>query len=38
MKTFNAVPAGRRGVITEVCVQNAQMVEFGQVLFRMRPA
>ncbi len=38
MKTFNAVPAGRRGTITEVCVQNAQMVEFGQVLFRMRPA
>jgi len=38
MKTFNAVPAGRRGTITEVCAPNAQMVEFGQVLFRLRPA
>ncbi|MCC6949514.1 MAG: acetyl-CoA carboxylase, biotin carboxyl carrier protein [Bradyrhizobiaceae bacterium] len=38
MKTFNAVPAGRRGMITEVCAQNAQLVEFGQVLFRLRPA
>ena len=38
MKTFNAVPAGMRGTVTEVCVQNAQMVEFAQVLFRIRPA
>jgi acetyl-CoA carboxylase biotin carboxyl carrier protein len=38
MKTFNAVPAGRRGTIVEVCAPNAQMVEFGQVLFRLRPA
>jgi acetyl-CoA carboxylase biotin carboxyl carrier protein len=38
MKTFNAIPAGRRGTIVEVCVQNAQMVEFAQVLFRIRPA
>jgi acetyl-CoA carboxylase biotin carboxyl carrier protein len=38
MKTFNAVPAGRRGTITEICAPNAQMVEFGQVLFRLRPA
>lgn len=38
MKTFNAVPAGRRGTITEVCAQNAHLVEFGQVLFRLRPA
>lgn len=37
MKTFNAVPAGRAGIIAEICVQNAQMVEFGQVLFRLRP-
>jgi acetyl-CoA carboxylase biotin carboxyl carrier protein len=38
MKTFNAVPAGRRGTIIEVCAPNAQMVEFGQVLFRLRAA
>ncbi len=38
MKTFNAVPAGKRGMIAEVCVQNAQMVEFAQVLFRILPA
>ena len=38
MKTFNAVPAGRCGTITEICVENAQLVEFAQVLFRVRPA
>ena len=38
MKTFNAVSAGRRGTIVEVCAPNAQMVEYGQVLFRLRPA
>jgi acetyl-CoA carboxylase biotin carboxyl carrier protein len=37
MKTFNAVPAGLRGVITEICVQDSQFVEYGQVLFRVRP-
>ena len=38
MKTFNAVPAGLRGVIAEICVQDAQFVEYGQVLFSVRPA
>lgn len=38
MKTFNAIPAGVRGVITEICAENAQLVEYGQVLFRVRPA
>lgn len=38
MKTFNAIPAGVRGVITEICVENAQLVEYGQVMFRVRPA
>lgn len=38
MKTFNAIPAGVRGTVVEVCVGNAQLVEFGQVLFRVRPA
>lgn len=38
MKVFNAVSAGLRGVISEICVQDAQFVEQGQVLFRLRPA
>ena len=37
MKMFNAIPAGLRGVITEICVQDAQFVEYGQTLFRVRP-
>lgn len=37
MKTFNAVPAGVNGTIVETCVQDAQLVEYGQVLFRVRP-
>jgi acetyl-CoA carboxylase biotin carboxyl carrier protein len=38
MKTFNAMTAGVNGVITEICVKNAQLVEYGQVLFRIRPS
>jgi acetyl-CoA carboxylase biotin carboxyl carrier protein len=37
MKTFNAVSAGVRGKVVEVCVEDAQLVEFGQVLFRVMP-
>jgi acetyl-CoA carboxylase biotin carboxyl carrier protein len=37
MKTFNSIQAGLRGVIEEICVEDAQFVEFGQVLFRVRP-
>jgi acetyl-CoA carboxylase biotin carboxyl carrier protein len=37
MKTFNAIPAGLCGVITEICAKDTQFVEFGQVLFRVRP-
>ena len=37
MKTFNAVSAGVRGKIVEVCVPDAQVVEYGQVLFRVLP-
>jgi acetyl-CoA carboxylase biotin carboxyl carrier protein len=37
MKTFNAVSAGVHGKIVEVCAQNAELVEFGQVLFRVIP-
>jgi len=38
MKTFNAMTAGVKGVITEICAENAQLVEYGQVLFRVRPS
>ena len=38
MKMFNAVHAGMRGTIAQVCVQDAALVEYGQVLFRVRPA
>lgn len=38
MKVFNAVQAGVRGVITAILVQDGQFVEFGQPLFRVRPA
>jgi acetyl-CoA carboxylase biotin carboxyl carrier protein len=38
MKTFNAVSAGVSGVVTEICVRDAQLVEYGQVLLRIRPA
>jgi acetyl-CoA carboxylase biotin carboxyl carrier protein len=37
MKTYNEVTADRPGVIVEICVQNQQSVEFGQVLFRLDP-
>lgn len=33
MKVFNAVKAGVRGVITRVCAEDGQFVEYGQVLF-----
>jgi acetyl-CoA carboxylase biotin carboxyl carrier protein len=38
MKTFNAVAAGVRGRIVEVCTSDSQLVEYGQVLFRVDPA
>ena len=37
MKVFNAVPAGIRGVVTEICVQDTEIIEYGQVIFRIRP-
>ncbi len=37
MKVFTAVSAGVSGVITEMCVQDAELIEYGQVLFRVRP-
>lgn len=38
MKVFNAVQAGAKGVIAEVCVQDGETIEIGQTLFRIRPA
>jgi acetyl-CoA carboxylase biotin carboxyl carrier protein len=37
MKTFNGVSAGVRGKIVEVCAPDGQLVEYGQVLFRVMP-
>jgi acetyl-CoA carboxylase biotin carboxyl carrier protein len=36
MKVFNEIPAGIAGTITEVLVENATPVEFGQPLFRVK--
>ena len=38
MKVFTAVRAGVSGVVTEICVQDAEFVEYGRILFRVRPA
>jgi len=35
MKIMNEIIAERDGVVTEICVENKQVVEFGQTLFRM---
>jgi acetyl-CoA carboxylase biotin carboxyl carrier protein len=38
MKVMNEIKAECRGTIAEVCVRNAQPVEFGQVLYKVQPA
>jgi acetyl-CoA carboxylase biotin carboxyl carrier protein len=38
MKIFNEITAECSGVITEICVENQQPVEFEQVLFRVDPS
>jgi acetyl-CoA carboxylase biotin carboxyl carrier protein len=38
MKMMNSVQAGVAGTIAEIRVENAQPVEYGQVLFRVEPA
>jgi len=38
MKVMNEIKAERTGKVVEICVQDAQPVEFGQVLFRLTPA
>lgn len=37
MKLFNAVPAGVAGTVVQICVEDAQLVEYGQVLFYVKP-
>ena len=38
MKVMNEIKAEVKGVITQVLVENAKPVEFGQPLFKTRPA
>ncbi len=38
MKVMNEIKAEAKGVITQVMVENAKPVEFGQVLFKYRPS
>ena len=38
MKMMNSIPAGVAGTVVEVCSENAQLVEYGQPLFRVQPA
>ena len=38
MKVMNEIKAECSGSIAEICVKNAQPVEYGQVLFRVKPA
>ena len=37
MKVMNEIKAEVRGVITQVLVENAKPVEFGQPMFKIRP-
>jgi acetyl-CoA carboxylase biotin carboxyl carrier protein len=37
MKVMNEIKAEARGIITEICIENAKPVEFGQPLFKIRP-
>jgi acetyl-CoA carboxylase biotin carboxyl carrier protein len=38
MKMMNSIQAGVAGTIVEVCAENAQLVEYGDPLFRVDPA
>jgi acetyl-CoA carboxylase biotin carboxyl carrier protein len=38
MKLFQSVRAGLNGVISEVCVKDTEIVENGQILFRIQPS
>jgi biotin carboxyl carrier protein len=36
MKMMNSVPAGVAGTVVEVCAENAEVVEHGEPLFRVK--
>lgn len=38
MKLMNELPADQDGIITEICVQNGQVVDYGCELFKMKKA
>src|SRR5664279_2659881 len=38
MKVMNEIKAEAKGVVTQVMIENAKPVEFGQPLFKIRPA
>jgi acetyl-CoA carboxylase biotin carboxyl carrier protein len=38
MKMMNSIQAGVAGTIVEICAENAQLVEYGDPLFRVEPA
>jgi acetyl-CoA carboxylase biotin carboxyl carrier protein len=38
MKMMNSIEAGVAGTIVEVCAENAQLVQYGDPLFRVEPA
>ncbi len=38
MKVMNEIKADCSGAVAEICVRSAQPVEYGQVLFRIRPS
>jgi acetyl-CoA carboxylase biotin carboxyl carrier protein len=38
MKLMNELPAEVSGTVREICVENGEPVEYGQVLFRIEPA
>jgi len=37
MKLMNEIPADRSGTVVEIAIENAQPVEFGQTLIRIKP-
>lgn len=38
MKLMNEIPAEQDGIITEICIQNGQVADYGCELFRIRRA
>ena len=38
MKLMNELPAEQDGIVTEICVENGQIVDYGMTLFEMKKA